>query len=118
MRDSICRVSESSRATSFFWTSAHSSPFSQQALASLDRPLSRAFQDSPEHRGLDVPLNWLASSEFNLERLRRHLRRPSAMAADAEEPAPVQGLDGQLEHEVEAILKFSMQAVRPHVLVR
>ncbi len=31
-------------------------------------------------------------------------------------PAPVQGLDGQLEHEVEAILKFSMRAGRPHVL--
>jgi hypothetical protein len=33
----------------------------------------------------------------------------------ATDPAPVQGLDGQLEHYMEAILKFSVCAGRPHV---
>jgi hypothetical protein len=53
-----------------------------------------------------------------VERLRRYLRRPPALGGDDEEPAPAQRLDGRLEHEVEVILKFSMRAGRPHVLVR
>ncbi len=67
---------------------------------------------------MDLPPSWRAFSEFNVERLRRYFRRPPALGGDDEEPAPVQGLDaGQLEHEVD-ILKFSMRAGRPHVLVR
>jgi hypothetical protein len=73
---------------------------------------------APNTYRLDLPPSWRAFSEFNVERLRRYLRRPPALGGDDEEPAPVQGLDGQLEHEVEAILKFSMRAGRPHVLVR
>jgi hypothetical protein len=72
---------------------------------------------APKIYRLDLPSNWRAFSGFNVERVRRYLRRPPALGNDAQESAPVQGLDGQLEHKVEAILKFSMRAGRPHVLV-
>ncbi len=36
-------------------------------------------------------------------------------AAAAEEPAPVQGLDGNLEHELEAILNFTMRTGVTHL---
>jgi hypothetical protein len=61
-----------------------------------------------------------AFSEFSVERLRHYLHHPPALSSDDEKPAPVQDLDGQLEHEVEAILnvKFSMRAGHPYILVR
>ena len=63
-------------------------------------------------------LHWRAFSAFNVERLRRYLRRPAELGGEASAPPPVTGSDGGLEHEVEAILKFAVRAGRPHVLVR
>ncbi len=70
------------------------------------------------HR-LDVPLNLRALSEFNVELLSLPPRPPGAgWRCRGARQAPVQGLDGQLEYEVEAILMFCMRTGRPHVLVR
>jgi hypothetical protein len=80
-------------------------------------PFRLLAKTAPNTYHLDLPPSWRAFSEFNLERLPRYLRRPPALGGDDEEPAPVQGLDGQLEHEVEAILKFSLRAGRPHILL-
>ena len=70
--------------------------------------------------GLDVPSSWrwYAFSEFNVEHLRRYLRRPPELGGDEAEPPRVPGLDGQPEHEVAAILKFAVRAGRPQVLIR
>ncbi len=39
---------------------------------------------------IDIPPSWCAFSEFNVEHLRRYLRRPPALGGDDEEPAPAQ----------------------------
>jgi hypothetical protein len=51
---------------------------------------------APNTYRLNLPPSWRAFSEFNVERLRRYLRRSPTLEGDAEEPAqaPVQGLDG------------------------
>ena len=68
---------------------------------------------------LAVPATWRAFSEFNVERLRRYLRRPQTMGGDQDEPPPLPtGADGSPEHEVAAILRFRLHAGRPQVLVR
>ena len=75
---------------------------------------------------LAVPAAWRAFNEFNVERLRRYLRRPLEQGGDADEPPPVVRRrtgggslrDGPLEHEVAAILQFRLRAGRPQVLVR
>ncbi len=43
---------------------------------------------APNTNRLDLPPSWRAFSEFNVERLRRYLRRPPALGGDDEEPAP------------------------------
>ncbi|MFN9938652.1 MAG: hypothetical protein ACK56I_04180, partial [bacterium] len=43
-------------------------------------------------------------NEFNVERLRRYLRRPLALGGDADEPPPVVAQGDSLEHEVAAIM--------------
>ena len=73
---------------------------------------------APNTYRLDVPPSWRAFSEFNVERLRRYLRRPPELGGDAAEPPPIPGREGHLEYEVEAILKFAMRSGRPHVLIR
>ena len=75
-------------------------------------------QTAPNTYRLDVPPSWRAFSEFNVERLRRYLRRPPELGGDAAEPPPIPGREGHLEYEVEAILKFAMRSGRPHVLIR
>ena len=65
-----------------------------------------------------VPAAWRAFKEFNVERLRRYLRRPLALGGDADEPPPVVAQDGSLEREVAAILQFRLRAGRLQVLVR
>ena len=75
-------------------------------------------QTAPNTYRLNVPSTWRAFSEFNVERLRRYLRRPPELGGDAAEPPPVPGLDGHPEHEVSAILKFAVRAGRPQVLIR
>jgi hypothetical protein len=75
-------------------------------------------QTAPNTYRLDVPSSWRAFSEFNVERLRRYLRRPPELGGDEAEPPPVPGLDGKPEHEVAAILKFAVRAGRPQVLIR
>lgn len=79
--------------------------------------LSR-FSPRPPQIRLAVPAAWRAFNEFNVERLRRYLRRPLALGGDADEPPPVVAQDGSLEHEVAAILQFRLRAGRPQVLVR
>ena len=75
-------------------------------------------QTAPNTYRLDVPSSWRAFSEFNVEHLRRYLRRPPELGGDEAEPPPVPGLDGKPEHEVAAILKFAVRAGRPQVLIR
>ena len=73
---------------------------------------------APNTYRLSVPAAWRQFNEFNVERLRRYLRRPQAMDGDQDEPPPVSGADGSPEHEVTAILRFRRHAGRPQVLVR
>ncbi len=85
-------------------THRHSSPFPRQALTTLDGLAPSAC--SPRHLRIPNASTIPRAGAFNVERLRRYLRRPPALpvGGDDEEQVPVQGLDGQLEHEVEAII--------------
>ena len=57
---------------------------------------------------LAVPPIWRAFDEFNVERLRRYVRRPIRLGGDSAEPPPVIGADGALEHVVAEILRFRL----------
>ena len=81
-------------------------------------PFKILAKTAPNTYRLAVPAAWRAFNEFNVERLRRYLRRPLALGGDADEPPPVVAQDGSLEHEVAAILQFRLRAGRPQVLVR
>ena len=63
-------------------------------------------------------LAWRAFDEFNVERLRRYVRRPIHLGGDSAEPPPEVGADGALEHVVAEILRFRLRAGRPQLLVR
>ena len=65
-----------------------------------------------------MPPTWRAFDEFNVQFLRRYVRRPAALGGEAPPPAPVVGANGQVEHEVAEILKFRVSAGRPQVLIR
>ncbi len=71
---------------------------------------------APNTKRHDIPPSWHAFAEFIIKQ--RCLHRPPALGGDAKETTPVQGIDGHLEHEVEAILQFRMRAGSPYVLVR
>ena len=81
-------------------------------------PFKILAKTAPNTYRLAVPAAWRAFNEFNVERLRRYLRRPLELGGDADEPLPVVAQDGSLEHEVAAILQFRLRAGRPQVLVR
>ena len=81
-------------------------------------PFKILAKTAPNTYRLAVPAAWRAFNEFNVERLRRYLRRPLELGGDADEPPPVVAQDGSLEHEVAAILQFRLRAGRPQVLVR
>ncbi len=76
-------------------------------------------KSAPNTYRLDIPPSWGALSEFNVERLRHYLFHPPELERDAEDSGPglVQSIDGRLEHEVEAILKFSMRIGHLDVLI-
>ena len=74
---------------------------------------------APNTYRLDIPATWRTCPEFNVERLRPYLRRPEHLGEDVlVPPPPVVGADGELEHEVQELLKFKMRYGRPYVLVR
>jgi hypothetical protein len=57
-------------------------------------PLKIIAKTAPNTYRLAVPAAWRAFNEFNVERLRRYLRRPLALGGDADEPPPVVAQDG------------------------
>ena len=67
---------------------------------------------APNTYRVAVPAAWRAFHEFNVERLRRYLRRPLALGGDADEPPSAVAQDGSTEHEPEvaAILQFRLRA--------
>ena len=65
-------------------------------------------QTAPNTYRLAVPPTWRAFAEFNVERLRRYVRRPIHLGGDSAEPPPVIGADGALEHVVAEILRFRL----------
>ena len=73
---------------------------------------------APNTYRLAVPPAWRAFDEFNVERLRRYVRRPFHLGGDSAEPPPEVGADGALEHVVAEILRFRLRAGRPQLLVR
>ena len=81
-------------------------------------PFKVLAQTAPNTYRLAVPSAWRAFNEFNVERLRRYLRRPPALGGDADEPPPAVEVKGSMEHEVAALLQFRLRAGRPQVLVR
>ena len=81
-------------------------------------PFKVLARTAPNTYRLDLPPTWKAFPEFNVDRLRRYLRRPAVLGGDAVEPAPTLGADGHVEHEVAEILKLRLSAGRPQLLVR
>jgi hypothetical protein len=73
---------------------------------------------APNTYSLDLPSSWRVFNEFNVDRLRPYVRRPSHLGGETGPPAPVVGADGTPEHEVAELLKFKMRYGRPHVLMR
>ena len=71
-------------------------------------PFSVLTRTAPNTYRLAVPPTWRAFDEFNVQFLRRYVRRPAALGGEAPPPAPVVGANGQVEHEVAEIqLRFS-----------
>ena len=73
---------------------------------------------APNTYRLELPPTWRAFDEFNVERLRRYLRRPDSLGGEPAPPEPVVAADGEVEHVVDAVLKFRLRAGRPQLLVR
>ncbi len=66
-------------------------------------------KSAPNTYRLAVPPTWRAFDEFNVERLRRYVRRPIHLGGDSAEPSPVVGDDGALrqEHVIAEKLRFA-----------
>ena len=74
-------------------------------------PFKVLARTAPNTYRLDIPERWRVFPEFNVERLRRYLRRPDSLGGDSDvgPPPPVSGTDGAPEHEVQELLKFKMR---------
>ena len=101
---------------------AYPSSLKIAAVPALDGPVSGTRNSGAHYLPPGHPRHVTACRtcpEFNVERLRPYLRRPEHLGEDVlVPPPPVVGADGELEHEVQELLKFKMRYGRPYVLVR